>query len=261
MFLVSRNQIEINLRDHALTKQSGARMRAFIWMVLTLWPVAAIAEMGSLIGGSAFDGRRVAVLQSAIATRQGSSLFAGKARGTMFAPTPVRTEEPPTIHPTPPDSAVDHLRRIIGRAESPRAGYDAVQHGARRKPNKLPTQMTLGEIYDWIAATPGQPHAIGRYQFIPPTLRRVAAAVGARRSDRFSPQLQDRLADVLLAEAGFAKFRDGRMSQRRFIDNLAGIWAGLPASDGRSKYHGYAGNRATITLAEFRSALSKIAPG
>ena len=31
--------------------------------------------------------------------------------------------------------------------------------------------MTLDEIFAWIAATPGQPHAIGRYQFIPDTLR------------------------------------------------------------------------------------------
>ena len=65
------------------------------------------------------------------------------------------------------------IRNIIGQAESPRVGYDAVQHGAAIKPPKRPTDMTIGEIYDWITATPGQPHAIGRYQFIPDTLRRV----------------------------------------------------------------------------------------
>jgi hypothetical protein len=37
---------------------------------------------------------------------------------------------------------------MIGRAESPRAGYDAAQHGARIKPRKRPTDMTIGEIYD-----------------------------------------------------------------------------------------------------------------
>jgi len=35
------------------------------------------------------------------------------------------------------------------------------------------------------------------------------------------------------------------------MDNLALIWAGLPQADGRSAYHGYAGNRATITRTRF----------
>lgn len=157
--------------------------------------------------------------------------------------------------------AVTHLRYIIGQAESPRAGYDAVQHGARIKPPKPPTQMTLGEVFAWIDATPGQPHAIGRYQFIPDTLRRVVAVVGASPNDRFSPAMQDRLADVLLADAGFDAFLAGYLPQDAFINNLAAIWAGLPTTNGMSRYHGIAGNRATVTLAYFREEIAKIAPG
>ncbi len=236
-------------------------MRAVFVALWCLWPVGAWAEMGSLSGGDAFAAGRTPVFQTSTSARSGSSLFAGDAKGSMFAPYPVRIAAWPTPSVVAvPDSAVDRLRHVIGRAESPRAGYDAVQHGARIKPDKPPTQMTLGEIYDWIAATPGQPHAIGRYQFIPATLRRVAAKVGAKRGDMFTPDLQDRLADVLLADAGFDKFLDGRISQRKFMNNLAGIWAGLPTSSGRSKYHGYAGNRATISLAYFQSELSKIGP-
>jgi hypothetical protein len=73
--------------------------------------------------------------------------------------------------------------------------------------------------------------------------------------------MQDRLADVLLADAGLSAFMNGQISQQRFMNNLAAIWAGLPASSGRSKYHGIAGNHSTVSLAYFRSEIAKIAPG
>jgi hypothetical protein len=64
------------------------------------------------------------------------------------------------------------------------------------------------------------------------------------------------LADVLLADAGFRDFVAGDLDQQKFMNNLAGIWAGLPTSSG----HGVAGNWATITLAHFRSEAAKIHP-
>lgn len=239
-------------------------MRLILILVLWLWPVVGAAQVGSLLGGGAFGNDRKSIMgpQAPTGPRgQGSSLFAGQAKGSFFAPYPVRVPAPRlAIAPQITDSAVMRVRHIIGRAESPRAGYDAVQHGAKIKPRKPPTAMTVGEIFDWIARTPGQPHAIGRYQFIPSTLRRVVAKVGAGRNDVFSPALQDELADVLLADAGFGKFRSGQISQQKFMNNLAAIWAGLPTSSGQSKYHGYAGNRATVSLAYFQAEIAKIAP-
>ena len=245
------------------------RLAVFIWAMV----VASVghADIGPALGGLAFASVRAPIPDAPIAddqakSRVGASLFSAGAKGSLLARYPVRT--PPVAQPAPaiaapsmraaPDRAVDVIRDIIGRAESPRAGYNAVQHGARIKPRKKPTDMTIGEIYDWIAATPGQPHAIGRYQFIPPTLRSVVSKTGARRSDMFTPAMQDRLADVLLEDAGFSKFMAGNLGRQRFMNNLAAIWAGLPTSTGRSKYHGHAGNRATITLAEFRSEIAKI---
>ena len=230
-------------------------MRWILPLLICVWPVMGLAELGSLVGAATAPAKH---------SEAGSSLFAGTQKGSMFAPYPVRLRQAPKPIPilgTGRLAPVQRIRHVIGRAESPRAGYDAVQHGARIKPEKRPTQMTIGEIYDWIAATPGQPHAIGRYQFIPATLRRVVAKTGARRRDIFSPALQDRLADVLLEDAGISAFMAGRLSEQKFINNLAGIWAGLPATNGRSKYHGYAGNRATISLAYFRSEIAKMRPG
>ena len=150
---------------------------------------------------------------------------------------------------------------MIASAEAGRDGYDAVQHGARIRPPKPPTAMTLAEIYRWIAATPGQPHAIGRYQMIPSTLKHLVRRLGAGLHEVYSPDLQDRLADLLLHDAGYAEFTAGQMDRRAFMNNLAKIWAGLPNSSGRSHYHGHAGNRATMTWTRFDTEMTRIFRG
>lgn len=186
------------------------------------------------------------------------SLFAGRAGNSLFAPRPPRSSDgsPPLAGST----RTAQLLSLIARAEAGSAGYDAVQHGARIRPPRPPTQMTLAEIYAWIAATPGQPHAIGRYQFIPSTLREVAGIAGVSPEIRFSPRLQDRLAHVLLERAGLAAFQSGQMDRRTFMHNLARIWAGLPLPSGRSYYEGYAGNSATMSWAAFEDGMRRIWP-
>ena len=121
--------------------------------------------------------------------------------------------------------------------------------------------MTLAEIEAWTRATPGQPHAIGRYQFIPATLRRLVREEGLSPATMFTPAVQDRLGDRLLAEAGLAEAMTGRLPRRTFMHNLAKIWAGLPTATGRSHYHGYAGNAATMTWAEYEAEMARILPG
>ncbi len=189
------------------------------------------------------------------------SLFVGRAGGSLFAPLPPREGGAPggLILGSDPQAAM--VRNLIAQAEAGPAGYDAVQHGARRRPDRPPSEMTLGEIFAWIEATPGQPHAIGRYQFIPPTLARLADRLGAGPDDRFSPQMQDRLADILLHEAGLAAFRSGGITRHEFMNNLARIWAGLPNATGRSHYHGHAGNAATMSWAQFDAEMTRIFQG
>lgn len=196
---------------------------------------------------------------------QGASLFRGRATTGFFAPARKRVSETPKApvaaeHPALQGSDVERIRTIISRAESRRDGYDAVQHGAKRRPPKRPTAMTIAEIFAWIKATPGQPHAIGRYQFIPATLRRVVREAGVNPKAKFSPQIQDRLADVLLKDAGLQLLRAGKINRRTFMNNLAKIWAGLPNQTGKSHYHGYAGNKASVTWAYFEREMRKIFP-
>ena len=193
------------------------------------------------------------------AVSTGPSLFAGRAAGSLFEPVLPRVEE---LRAMPFEGItegtdVDRIRHLIGLAESRRMGYDAVQHGAKIPPKKRPTDMTLGEVFAWIKATPNQPHAIGRYQFIPATLGRLVTELDLGPEVPFSPQVQDALADVLLMEAGLQDFREGRLPRHAFMNELAKIWAGLPTSNGKSHYHGYAGNKATITWEQFDREMAK----
>ncbi|MDG1519849.1 MAG: hypothetical protein P8Q57_05310 [Yoonia sp.] len=66
---------------------------------------------------------------------------------------------------------------------------------------------------------------------------------------------------MLLNDGGFGRFMAGKLPAEDFINNLAAIWAGLQATTGQSKYHGYAGNKATVSLTYFRSEIAKIRPG
>jgi hypothetical protein len=118
---------------------------------------------------------------------------------------------------------------IIGKYESdPVGGYNAInqigtaggrgtlgysgdirkmkQHGGRPL-----TDMTVGEIMnlqkdtgisntEWI--NKGKLHAVGRYQFIGPTLRERVSKLKIDPSQKFTPELQDELALDYIKEAG-----------------------------------------------------------
>ncbi|WP_158972296.1 lysozyme family protein [Chachezhania sediminis] len=118
--------------------------------------------------------------------------------------------------------------------------------------------MTMEEITDWVKGTPGQHHAIGRYQFIPSTFRNLQQRLGLPHGARFSAQVQDRMASVLLVDAGYSEFLNGALDPDAFMDRLARIWAGLPLRSGKSAYHGHAGNRATISRAFYSKQVKAI---
>lgn len=187
-------------------------------------------------------------------SRRSAGLFHDRTGTSPFTALPGRLDLPYMGTRT----KAARLRDLIAKAEAGNAEYDAVQLGARIKPPKAPTQMTLAEIYAWIDKTPGQPHAIGRYQFIPPTLRRSAKRLGLRPQTRFSPTIQDRLADLLLDDAGLGKVEDGEMQVETFMLNLAKIWAGFPVPSGRSYYDGVAGNKAVLSYDKYSRTVRQI---
>ena len=195
----------------------------------------------------------------------GPSLFAGVQEGGLFAPLPEWQRKNPAgevgYARTTEEVYAAWIRDLIAQAEAGPAGYDAVQHGAKIRPPLPPTSLTLGEIYSWTEATPGQNHAIGRYQFIPVTLRRLVDLLGLPPDTPFTPAVQDRLADQLLREAGLPQLLAGTMPRKTFMNRLAAIWAGLPTSSGKSHYDGYAGNSATMSWGHFEREMAKFFPG
>lgn len=158
----------------------------------------------------------------------------------------------------PAATRTGRLLDLIAFAEAGRKQYDAIHMSARRLPRAQPTQLSIDEIKRWIRATPGQHHAIGRYQFIPSTLAMLVRRAGLPGGTRFTPAVQDRLAMLLLKDAGYDAFASGRLSRSRFQDNLAWIWAGLPLANGHSAYRGVAGNRATISRRFYDEQMHRI---
>lgn len=245
-----------------------AAIRHFILVTMMgVLPALAYADTFSILRGGTFGATGQSLIQHPnialvsigpldSADRGNGSLFAGRQGRSLFAP--VQPRAPDRVGPA---DAVAKLRDLIASAEAGAMQYDAVQHGATRQPPGPPTALRIQDIYGWISATPGQPHAIGRYQFIPATLRRLVDKLGIPSKARFSPEVQDLLADELLREAGLDDFLTGKLGAPGFQDNLAKIWAGLPARNGKSVYDGFAGNKATMTRAAYDAAFAQIFAG
>lgn len=152
----------------------------------------------------------------------------------------------------------DQLLSLIASVEAPHRQYDAVHYKAKVKPPALPSTLTIGQILRWIEDTPGQYHAIGRYQIIPDTLAYLIEAESISHGAVFDKKLQDQLAIRLLVDAGLGKFEAGTLSIEQFMDRVAGVWAGLPLQNDKSAYDGIAGNRAIINRSQYKAAMSAI---
>jgi hypothetical protein len=154
---------------------------------------------------------------------------------------------------------------VLDLVAAPESGgnYNAWYGAANQQAVPL-IALTLGDVRalqaHLVRATGGS--AIGRYQFIAPTLARLVARLGLTGHARFTPALQDRLAGELLREAGLAAWLAGGLPDASFAANLARVWAALPRdASNRSVYAGLAGNRATRTWDAVVAALRVIRTG
>lgn len=120
---------------------------------------------------------------------------------------------------------------------------DGVRSGGRGSDVDL-TGMTLGEIDQLQTQMLRDPDnewnssAVGRYQIIRTTLRGLKQELGLSDDTRFTPELQDQLALVLLDRRGLSDWEAGRISDEQFQDNLAYEWASLPLATGIGAYEG-----------------------
>jgi conjugal transfer mating pair stabilization protein TraG len=104
--------------------------------------------------------------------------------------------------------------------------------------------------------------AIGRYQFLDDTLDGLVDRLGLNGNERFSPELQDRMALQLARDAGMEDWIRGRISDERFAESLSQVWAGLPRDESNESYYqGIQGNRATVDWNIVIAALRGIRDG
>ena len=100
--------------------------------------------------------------------------------------------------------------------------------------------------------------AVGRYQFIPVTLRFAVAHSDVDDLDMFTPDVQDRLFAtlVLYKRPSVGAFLRGNHDLIEWaINDLAREWASVEYRHGRGFHDHIGGNRAHITRAEARVAL------
>jgi muramidase (phage lysozyme) len=135
------------------------------------------------------------------------------------------------------------LLDLIASVESP--GYDVAYGGT-----KMPAGMTLQQTLAW-QKSHGQKtgsSAVGRYQFIRPTLQGLMKESGLPLKTQFTPAVQDMLATKLIERRGLNDYVSGKLPPERFARNLSQEWAGLPSGpEGRSYYAGdQMGNKAGV---------------
>ncbi|QND60148.1 hypothetical protein [Mesorhizobium huakuii] len=166
-------------------------------------------------------------------------------------------------------SSAAKLLDLIGNTEAPK-GYDVIfGNNQKHLPKKL-TSMTISEV---IAAGPGWSKAYGssaagRYQFMNQTLKSLKISESLTGTEKFSPDLQDRLGYALLDRRGYEKFASGKLSVVAFGLALAQEWASFPVLEacqgahrwierGETYYAGDHLNKALITPERVEAILNE----
>lgn len=156
-------------------------------------------------------------------------------------------------------------RSILDFVARPESGgnYNAILGNAKNQTVKL-TDMTLSEVAafqrDMVTKQGKESGAVGKYQIIGPTLQGLIKEMNLDPAkEKFTPELQDRMAMQLLERRGFAQWKAGKLSDEEFANRVAQEWAGVPvvtgSRAGRSYYAGVGSNKAGVSSAAFLNAI------
>jgi hypothetical protein len=154
------------------------------------------------------------------------------------------------------------LANLIARGEGSwnsvnRGGAGDTPGGARSVIGKDLTQTSLRELQRHQAA--GRLFAVGRYQFLPRTLRMAIRSSGIDCGAKFTPEVQDFLLATLLLHKrpAIASFIEGRSAGlEHALDELSREWSSIAWRGRRSYYGGFASTsrrEARIALSNARS--------
>ena len=164
----------------------------------------------------------------------------------------------------PEYAAAAPILDLIGHTEGTDKGRgynETLAYGAYTGGDVDLVNMTLGEIDKLQTKMLRHPDnklnssAVGRYQVIRTTLRKLKKQMGLTDDMKFDKELQDRIALQLLKGRGLDKWLNGEMSDKAFQTNLAREWASLPKSGGGGYYKG---QNAAVDPASVMSALTSV---
>ena len=168
------------------------------------------------------------------------------------------------INPEPKfHEVVKPLADLISKGEG---DYNAVNRGyAGDTPQGIKgltgssfAAFTVGEV---IEMQRGWLYAVGRYQFIPKTLRFAVNVSDVSLTDKFTNETQDKLFAALLDHkrpSVGAYIRGHHNFLGWALDDLAREWASVEYRRGRGYYDHIGGNRAHITRAEAAECLKQL---
>ena len=253
-FWFKRNALIIKGRS-ALEKQTEFSSTILLFVLIGILTPSAYAQEWSTSGDFKLTARNAFAIKWELPTTKWKSQreFELSVPGQLFE----LSKMPTTFEGA---TKLDQLFSLIASVEAPNKQYNAVHLEAKVLPPALPSRLSIQEVIEWIAATPGQHHAIGRYQIIPDTFAYLIEAENIQPTALFDQEMQDRMAERLLKDAGWTKFQRGELSLGAFMDRIARVWAGFPMENGQSAYEGVAGNRAVISRKRFKEAMSAIFP-
>jgi len=193
---------------------------------------------------------------------QGADMIDALLRDGLTLPLAIQIyQEEPKSEPVGTGKSNTDLLELIGEVEA-QGNYNAI-FGNGGQDEIDYTAMTLDEVAEAQKAhvTAGNASsAIGKYQFIQGTLKGLRKDLGLKGDEKFTPELQDELAQALLRRRGLDKYLKGDITAEQFQANLAKEWASLPSdSKNKSYYDGDGLNKArtdTNTLLERIKKLS-----
>jgi muramidase (phage lysozyme) len=170
------------------------------------------------------------------------------------------------------EKQIKPLLDFIGKIESAK-GYN-YEYG--NKAIDL-SNMTIQEVLDHQEKRRKEgavSSAVGRYQFIHKTLKDLVKTKNGEEKNpkdlplnaKFTPELQDKAATILLKRRGLDKYLSGKISPEQFATEIAKEWASIPLvtdmsvvrknkkgdeiqvdlKKGQSFYSGVAGNKSLV---------------
>lgn len=145
-----------------------------------------------------------------------------------------------SMHPKINPTAYKSLLDTIGSGES-KSNYNAYFGHSDNTEIRF-TEMPIRDVLAWQEkyVQNGSPSsAVGRYQFLRPTLMGLVQQLDINQNARFTEALQDQLAITLMERRGSVEYVEKKITREQFAANLAKEWAALPKVTGPNPSESY----------------------